>query len=58
MKLKTIWKLLNTDELFLTCGESFVKYEGKELFDALNRHGEQQVIKITPGDNYLDIEIK
>jgi hypothetical protein len=60
MTLQTLAKYLNTDDLWLSGKDDFgfAHYEGKEaLEEAVSRHGWRKVIKITPGDNCLDITI-
>lgn len=59
MKLKTIAHLLCTDEITLECKGELASFEGKAAIEDMLRHfGETQVIRITPGQNCLDIDVK
>jgi len=59
MKLKSIAKYLNSDEIYICCGGSFTLYEGMDAAQqACKRYGDCEVISITPRDGCLDILIK
>jgi hypothetical protein len=58
MKLKSIAHLLNTDEIMLECKGELASFEGKSAIEDMVRiFGEAEVIRITPSQSGLDIDI-
>jgi hypothetical protein len=58
MKLKSVAKYLNTDDLTLSIGNEIASFEGTEVARALDTYGDCKVVQITPTENALDIELK